>query len=444
MHALEQLQCGALQGAIRLDLSCNLTAVPPEVFSLADTLEVLNLSGNQLSSLPPDLPRLHKLKVIFCSDNRFTELPEVLGQCKALQIIGFKANRIATVSGVALPPALRWLILTDNVITHLPIELGQRPALQKLMLAGNQLSSLPDSLANATRLELVRLSANALTQVPAWLSALPRLSWLALAGNPLGWHRPAPAALVAVPWLALQVQGLLGQGASGHIYRVQQVSGAPGTMPGRGPDWALKVFKGAMTSDGLPEHELAACLAAGQHAALCTPSAVVQDHPQGAQAFLLPLIPATHINLAGPPSLGSCTRDVYPTSLRIPAATVVQMARALATALAHLHQRGVLHGDVYAHNILWNPATGDALLSDFGAATLLPLDEPDVCRALMALEVRAYGCLLEELLAHTEPVQPDTRDLGTVMQKLTALTQACLLDTPSARPSMDDVVLHIS
>jgi serine/threonine protein kinase len=120
------------------------------------------------------------------------------------------------------------------------------------------------------------------------------------------------------------------------------------------------------------------------------------------------------------------------------------MVRSVAKALAHLHQRGVLHGDVYAHNILWNPATGDALLSDFGAATLLPLDQPHVCRVLMALEVRAFGCLLEELLAHMEPVQPVSRDLGTVMQKLTALTQACLLDTPSARPSMDDVVLHIS
>jgi Protein kinase domain/Leucine rich repeat len=440
MHTLKQLQSGALQGTTRLDLSCNLTAVPPEVFGLADTLEVLNLSGNQLKHLPPDLPRLHRLKVIFCSDNHFTELPEVLGQCESLQIIGFKANRIATVRGAALPPALRWLILTDNAITQLPVALGQRPALQKLMLAGNQLSSVPDSLANATRLELVRLSANALTKVPAWLPTLPRLSWLALAGNPLGWHRPAPAALPAVTWAQLKIQGLLGQGASGHIYRVQHADG---------PDCALKVFKGAMTSDGLPEHELAACSAAGQQAALCTPSAVVPDHPQGAQAFLLPLIPSTYINLAGPPSLESCTRDVYPAGLRIPAANVLRMARCIATALAHLHQRGVLHGDVYAHNIMWNPANGDALLSDFGAATLLPLDQPDVCRALMALEVRAFGCLLEELLAHAQPEQrsptleSDRVECDRALRKLGALAQNCLLDDPSLRPSMDEVLLQI-
>ena len=61
MHTLEQLRSGALAGTRRLDLSANLQTLPPEVFDLADTLEVLNLSGNQLSSLPHDLARLHRL-----------------------------------------------------------------------------------------------------------------------------------------------------------------------------------------------------------------------------------------------------------------------------------------------------------------------------------------------------------------------------------------------
>ena len=162
MHNLEQLRSGALAGTRRLDLSCGLRTLPPEVFELADTLEVLNLSGNQLTNLPQDLPRLHRLKVIFCSDNPFSRLPEVLGDCAALQVVGFKACRITDVPGAAMPLALRWLILTDNAIRSLPPELGQRPALQKLMLAGNQLRSLPSSLANAQRLELI-VSAPATT-----------------------------------------------------------------------------------------------------------------------------------------------------------------------------------------------------------------------------------------------------------------------------------------
>jgi hypothetical protein len=431
MHTLEQLRSGALAGTRRLDLSCGLRTLPPEVFDLADTLEVLNLSGNQLDSLPHDLPRLHRLKVIFCSDNPFTRLPGVLGDCAALQVVGFKACRISDVPGAALPPALRWLILTDNAITGLPPELGRRPALQKLMLAGNRLHDLPPGLADAQRLELLRLSANQFPQLPGWLTELPRLSWLALSGNPLGWARPQPAPLGSVPWSQLRVDGLLGEGASGHIYRVHQ--------QGSAEVLALKLFKGAVTSDGLPEHELAACLAAGRHPALCTPSAELTEHPQGVRGLLLPLIPGSYINLAGPPSLDSCTRDVYPADLRMAAPIALRLAQAIADAVAHLHQQGVLHGDLYAHNILWDPATGQALLSDFGAGTLLPL-EPLQSRALQALEVRAFGYLLEELLAHAVA---DAGPAGA-LAGVAALASACLNERPAGRPVMADVARHLA
>ena len=431
MHTLDQLRSGALVGARRLNLSCGLRTLPPEVFDLADTLEVLNLSGNQLTSLPQDLPRLHRLKVIFCSDNPFASVPEVLGDCAELQVVGFKACRIETVPGAALPPALRWLILTDNAVSTLPPELGQRPLLQKLMLAGNQLRDLPPSLADAQSLELIRLAANQLTQLPDWLLNLPRLSWLALAGNPLGWQQPQPLPIDSVPWQQLQLDELLGEGASGHIYRVQQKGKAHGL--------ALKLFKGAVTSDGLPEHELAACLAAGQHPALCTPSAELADHPQGARGLLLPLIPPGYTNLAGPPSLDSCTRDVYPDGLRMVATAALQLAKTVAGAVAHLHQQGVMHGDLYAHNILWNPADGQAVLSDFGAATLLPQAQPRLGAALKTLEVRAFGCLLEELVAHT---QPDSGQASALID-LAAMAKACLNPCAAERPDMAAVARQL-
>jgi Leucine-rich repeat (LRR) protein len=83
LNTLEQLRSGELAGSRRLKLACGLTAFPREIFDLAETLEILDLSGNALSSLPDDLPRLHKLRILFCSDNQFTELPAVLGQCPA-------------------------------------------------------------------------------------------------------------------------------------------------------------------------------------------------------------------------------------------------------------------------------------------------------------------------------------------------------------------------
>ena len=69
MNTLEQLRSGALQGTSRLKLCEGLRELPEEVFELADTLEVLDLSGNELTDLPADLSRLHRLKVIFASNN---------------------------------------------------------------------------------------------------------------------------------------------------------------------------------------------------------------------------------------------------------------------------------------------------------------------------------------------------------------------------------------
>ena len=138
LNTLEDLRAGKLAGSRRLKLACGLSEFPREIFDLADSLEILDLSGNALSALPDDLPRLHKLRILFCSDNPFIELPAIVGQCAALEMVGFKANRIRTVPAAALSPKLRWLILTDNRIAELPPEIGRCTRLQKLMLAGNQ------------------------------------------------------------------------------------------------------------------------------------------------------------------------------------------------------------------------------------------------------------------------------------------------------------------
>jgi len=320
------------------------------------------------------------------------------------------------------------------------------------MLAGNQLTELPDSLQAAQKLELLRASANRLERVPGWLTELPRLAWLALAGNALGWtfaegfakDFAQDAPLPDVPWTSLTLGPLLGEGASGHIHRVE-AAGWPQPL-------ALKLFKGAVTSDGLPQDELVACLAAGQHPTLTTPVARLSQHPTQAQGLLMPLIPPAHINLAGPPSLQSCTRDVYPSDFRLSTELALSIACDVADALAHLHQRGVMHGDLYAHNILIDPVHGQARLGDFGAATRLPAQPSDVCRGLLALEVRALGCLLEELGAAASSGTAAKADMppaahkhshaqaiDPTIQALLGLAAACLSERPPERPGVADV-----
>jgi hypothetical protein len=433
MHTLEQLRAGQLTGLTRLDLSAGLTKFPREIFDLADTLEILNLSGNALSSLPADLPRLRKLRVLFCSDNQFTTVPEVLGECPQLSMVGFKANRIRTLPAAALPPLLRWLILTDNQLESLPPEIGHCHQLQKLMLAGNQLTALPETLANCTKLELLRIAANQLTVLPAWLLAMPRLSWLAYAGNPFS--AAAEAAVVArhpiagIEWAQLRIEQQLGEGASGVIYRAGWHRGA--AVP---TEVAVKLFKGTVTSDGLPHSEMAACISAGQHPNLIAVRGKVAGHPAGAEGLVLELIDPVFGNLAGPPSLASCTRDVYApsTAFGLPAAR--RLAQGIAAAAAHLHAQGIMHGDLYAHNILYIKA-GESLLGDFGAACFFDPADAATAEALQRLEVRAFGCLLEELLAHC----PEMAAEPTTYQAWQVLMQRCMQPMVAARPLFAEI-----
>lgn len=428
MSMLDDLRRGALHGATRLTLNEGLREFPPEIYTLADSLEILDLSGNQLGTLPDDLPRLHRLRVLFCSNNQFTELPAVLGRCEQLEMVGFKANQIRTVPAQSLPPRLRWLILTDNQIGSLPDELGRRPRLQKLALAGNRLRTLPATLAGAPALELMRISANQLSALPDWLPSLPRLAWLAHGGNPFSAAHEAQALaqapIPAVPWHRLVLEATLGTGASGVIHRVVDEGGRP---------QALKVFKGEVTSDGLPETELAACLLAGQHEHIIPVLGRLHGHPQQAQGLLMPLVGPAFQPLAGPPSLESCTRDIYAPDLRFTPATLLRLASGIAAALAHLHARGLTHGDLYAHNIL-HDGQGQALLGDFGAASFLAsANSPAQSRQLQALDVRALGYLLEELMARCEPAAP-----APIWAELIRLREACLDEDGGRRPTAQE------
>ena len=427
---LDALRSGQLQGITRLDLTCGLQEFPQEIFELADTLEVLNLSGNSLSELPDDLSRLSNLRVLFCSENRFTQLPEVLSSCVHLEMVGFKANHIREVAPAAISPGLRWLILTDNQVSALPASISNCTRLQKLMLAGNQLADLPEEMRGCVGLELLRISANRFQALPQWLLQLPRLTWLAFGGNPLSAVPHAPSTALARPkWGDLVLAEKLGEGASGVIHKAHwQPSPQQAAQP-----VAVKLFKGEVTSDGFPSVEMAACLAAGNHSHLIGVIGELTGHPAGTSGLVMPWVDPGFQNLAGPPNLATCTRDVYRDGQRFSLPLVLDLAKGLAAVGEHLHARGISHGDFYAHNVLYRPE-GGCFLGDFGAASFYPPQTSAGTNPFEALEVRAFGCLLGELLERIEP------EFHILLPSLKALQLRCVAPDAASRPPFAELV----
>jgi len=403
----------------------------------------IRYKGNQLSNLPEDLSCFTQLRVLFFAQNKFDHIPPQLGKLPSLYMLSFKNNFLRFIDESALSPSIAWLILTDNELSAIPRSIGLLKHLRKCMLAGNKLTHLPDEMMNCRDLELLRIAANKLEKLPDWLLNLPKLSWLAFAGNPIkrlhggGWLSAVPE----IPASELQLLDQLGEGASGVVYRAKWTGSD-------GQDVAVKLFKGGTTSDGLPRNEMEATAAVGsEHPCFVGPLGRVgaglgAGCPEG---LVLPLIPLDRFALLGlPPTFQSVTRDAFPPHRTFSLRLLLTILLQVASACVHLHAvSGLMHGDLYAHNLLCT-TDGRTLLTDFGAASFTRSSSEDhegpfslrERGLLQRLEVRALGCLLEDLLDRLEPPPASS---GDVVAALRELQGECLGEDVASRPDFTDI-----
>ncbi len=424
MNTVAELRSGVLAGAKELTLAEELTSFPNEIYTLADTLEQLDMTNNQLTSLPDDFHQLKNLKILFLSNNNFAKLPVVLAKCPQLSMIGFRNNQIDTVPENVLPLTTRWLILTDNALKALPNSMGDLTLLQKFMLSGNQLTSLPESMSKCHNLELLRIAVNGLTELPSFLLNLPKLSWLAYGGNPFcAKHPDCATPLKEIAWESLELKEILGEGASGHIYKAIH----------EGKEVAVKIFKGEITSDGLPEEEMDINISIGHHDHLVDVLSRVTRHPEGKDVLMLELIPSHYFNLGLPPTLKTCSRDVYKEGLILTLTQVLKLLEGMASAALHMHERGIMHGDFYAHNIMMDHEANN-ILGDFGGASYFEPSRSEERNALERLEVRAFGCLIEEMLILSKDDEAQLQ-----REKLKHIKERCLTHVNHQRPLFKEI-----
>lgn len=141
--------------------------------------------------------------------------------------------------------------------------------------------------------------------------------------------------------------------------------------------------------------------------------------------------------LGKPPNFDTCTRDTFAEGTSFEAAQVVRILTGVARACAHLHSRGFLHGDLYAHNTMVN-RHGTAKVGDFGAAfNFEPLGAAS-SYLFERIEVRAFGCMAEDLcrrLSRDSFLAP-----GSPLAALNAIITKCFASEVASRPSFNQLL----
>lgn len=210
--------------------------------------------------------------------------------------------------------------------------------------------------------------------------------------------------MVEVPWRpsrwpagtvlqGMRVERLIGRGASAAIYgAIDQTTGQA---------IALKVL------DAQPDRALRAeMLAAAQHAAQLEHPGIVRVHGGGEVG--------AHVFVVMELLAGSDLARYARRGRLLPEAAVLEIAAQLAEALAYAHRQGVVHRDVKPANVIFDPASRRAVLTDFGLAR-----GPDAQATRSGVMLGSPTYMAPELLAGASPDgRSDLYALGVLTYEL--------------------------
>ena len=197
---LQVIERAAEEGWTELDLSGNeLTELPPEIGKLTqlkklilgkyereEDRRIIRIVSNKLSTLPPEIGLLAQLEELQILENKLSILPAEIGQLTNLQTLHLSRNQLSTLPAeIVQLRNLQNLYLGSNQLSTLPAEIIQLTKLQTLYLSFNKISTLPAEIVQLTKLQNLDLSRNKLNTLPAEIVQLTKLQTLNLSRNQL-------------------------------------------------------------------------------------------------------------------------------------------------------------------------------------------------------------------------------------------------------------------
>ncbi|KAL8225701.1 hypothetical protein R6Q57_018258 [Mikania cordata] len=161
-----------------------LHSFPDEVLELDRSVRTLDLTNNKLADIPEEIRKLINMQRLILADNLIEHLPRNMGKLQSLKLINLDQNRVSI-----LPDELGQLVklerlsISGNCLTTLPETIGSLRNLLLLNVSNNQLQFLPESIGSCFSLEELQANGNIIEELPSSVCNLVHLKSLCLDHN---------------------------------------------------------------------------------------------------------------------------------------------------------------------------------------------------------------------------------------------------------------------
>ncbi|KZC13767.1 PREDICTED: leucine-rich repeat protein 1 [Dufourea novaeangliae] len=180
--AISNLNPKSMRSIPKIKVVVNKSSEYPTLEGFPRTTEELYLVGLTRKSFDRQILRLQSLRILNLSNNHISSVPKELGLLKHLQELNLSQNRLNKstkwmwLDQPGIKYNLKLLDISNNLLTIIPQEIGKLRALVNFKASKNILSHLPQSLGSLPQLKYLDVSKNNLKYIPGSMRNLRLLT----------------------------------------------------------------------------------------------------------------------------------------------------------------------------------------------------------------------------------------------------------------------------